>query len=289
MQVIFLERVLLALSGAGVTVYAKMRGPGWGRMAADHRPWLACESRLKLVAFCGKTYNCKVESRERRAGTLVGIIGGANPSPSPSVQGRGRERMSRDEDERLPEIALVGDLTEHESELTDRLLDVEAGGECLIYFDSPGGSPYCAMSLMTLIRLRGLRATGIVTGECSSAALWPFAACQRRIVTPCSVMLFHPMRWQSEENVGLAEAAEWARHFGALEKDMDALLADLFGTSRELMDKWINPGKYVSGPELAAAGMAELVTFDRLGELGQLLAPSRNGQPLRATKVKARA
>ncbi|HEX6962948.1 MAG TPA: ATP-dependent Clp protease proteolytic subunit [Lacipirellula sp.] len=198
--------------------------------------------------------------------------------------------MNRDEDERMPEIALVGDLTEHESELTERLLDVEPGGDCLIYFDSPGGSPYCAMSLMTLIRLRGLRATGIVTGECSSAALWPFAACQRRIVTPCSVMLFHPMRWQSEENVGLAEAAEWARHFGNLEKDMDALLADLFGTSRELMDKWINPGKYVSGPELAEAGMAELVTFDRLGELGELITPTLNGRPgPRPAKVKARA
>ena len=47
--------------------------------------------------------------------------------------------MSREQDERIPEIALCGDLTEHESELTDRLLDVEPGGECLIYFDSPGG------------------------------------------------------------------------------------------------------------------------------------------------------
>jgi hypothetical protein len=98
------------------------------------------------------------------------------------------------------------------------------------------------------------------------------------------------MRWQSEENVGLAEAAEWARHFGTLEKDMDALLADLFGTSRELMDKWINPGKYVSGPELAATGMAELVTFERLGELRALITPSRNGAAgPRPAKVKARA
>jgi ATP-dependent Clp protease, protease subunit len=197
--------------------------------------------------------------------------------------------MSREADERRPEIALVGDLTEHESDLTERLLDVEPGGECLIYFDSPGGSPYCAMSLMTLIRLRRLRATGIVTGECSSAALWPFAACQRRLVTPCSVMLFHPMRWQSEENVGLAEAAEWARHFGQLEKDMDALLADLFGASREMMDKWINPGRYVGGPELAAAGLAELLTFDALGDMSDLITPSVNGKSLRTAKVKQRA
>jgi ATP-dependent Clp protease protease subunit len=197
--------------------------------------------------------------------------------------------MNREPEDRRPEIALVGDLTEHESDLTERLLDVEPGGECLIYFDSPGGSPYCAMSLMTLIRLRGLRATGIVTGECSSAALWPFAACQRRMVTPCSVLLFHPMRWQSEENVGLAEAAEWARHFGQLEKDMDALLADLFGAPREMMDKWINPGRYVGGPELAAAGMAELVTFDSLSDLSQLITPSLNGKAHRPAKVKQRA
>lgn len=187
------------------------------------------------------------------------------------------------------EIAIVGDLTDHESELTDKLLGVEPGGSCTIYFDSPGGSPYCAMSLMTLIRLRRLDVTGVVTGECSSAALWPFAACRRRIVTPFSVLLFHPMRWQSEENVGLAEAAEWARHFGQLEKDMDALLAGLFGSSIELMDKWINPGRYVGGPELAAAGLAELITFDRLGDMSYLLAPSVNGKAHAGAKAKARA
>ena len=192
-----------------------------------------------------------------------------------------------DADDRLPEIALVGDLTDNEAELTERLLDVEPGGECIIYFDSPGGSPYCAMSLMTLIRLRGLRATGIVTGECSSAALWPFAACQRRLVTPCSVMLFHPMRWQSEENVGLAEAAEWARHFGSLEKEMDALLADLFGASFESVDKWINPGRYVSGPELAKAGLAELVSFDQLSTVMASIRPSANGKPRSRQAVRA--
>lgn len=172
------------------------------------------------------------------------------------------------EDDRGPvEIAIVGDLTDNEGELTDRLLSVEPGGECTLYIDSPGGSPYCAMSLMTLMRLRRIRATGVITGECSSATLWPLAACQRRIVTPYSVLLFHPMRWQSEENVGLAEAAEWARHFGQLEKDMDGLLAEMFGVSMELMDKWINPGRYVSGREVAEAGIAELVEFHELDKL----------------------
>ena len=40
-----------------------------------------------------------------------------------------------------------------------------------IYFDSPGGSPYTALSLVSLLRLRNINATGIVTGECSSAAV----------------------------------------------------------------------------------------------------------------------
>src|SRR5262245_41433606 len=162
------------------------------------------------------------------------------------------------------EISLVGDLTDNEVELTDKLLGVEPGGECTLYIDSPGGSPYCAVSLMTLILLRGLRVTGIVTGECSSAALWPYAACTRRMVSPFSVLLFHPMKWQSEEHVGLAEAAEWARHFARLENEMDRLLAELFGLPGEEMEKWISPGRYVSGRELADAGLAELIDLRTL-------------------------
>ena len=157
------------------------------------------------------------------------------------------------------EIALVGDLTDNEGEITEKLLGIEPGGEATMFIDSPGGSPYCALSLMSLILLRGLRVTGVVTGECSSAALWPLAACKRRLVTPFSVLLFHPMKWQSEEHVGLSEAAEWARHFGQLEKDMDQLLAELFGVPMSEMDKWINPGRYVSGRDLVDAGLAEMV------------------------------
>ena len=159
------------------------------------------------------------------------------------------------------EIALVGDLTENEVDLCDKLLGVEPGGECVLYIDSLGGSPYCAMALSTLIVLRDLRATGIVMGECSSAALWPLAACRRRCVTPFSVLLFHPMRWQSEENVALVEAAEWARHFGQLERDMDDLLAEMFAVPPEKIREWTVPGRYVSGRELADAGIAEMLPF----------------------------
>jgi len=172
--------------------------------------------------------------------------------------------MAKEENEGPIEIPLVGDLTENASELFDKLLAVEPGGECILYFDSLGGSAYSAIALTSLLRLRGLKATGIVAGECSSAALWPFAACVRRIVTPFSVLLFHPMKWQSDENVGLGEAAEWARHFGQLETDMDQLLCELFQGPTETIQNWIRSHRYVTGSDLVEAGLAEMAEMKPL-------------------------
>jgi ATP-dependent protease ClpP protease subunit len=181
-------------------------------------------------------------------------------------KGLGMVKSEQEEKEREDpiEIAIVGDLTEHEAELTQQLLGVPRGGECTLFFDSPGGSPYCAMSLMSLILLRNLKATGVVTGECSSATLWVFASCCKRFVTPFSVLLFHPMKWQSEEHIGLSEAAEWARHFGHLETEMDSMLAELLQVDMQSISSWITPGRYVSGREFSEAGFANLIKFQEL-------------------------
>jgi ATP-dependent protease ClpP protease subunit len=164
----------------------------------------------------------------------------------------------------IAEVGLIGDLTDNAPDLCEKLLSIGPGERCVLYFDSLGGSPYTALGLTSLITLRGLRATGIVTGECSSAALWPFAACRRRLVTPLSVALFHPMKWQSEENVALGEAAEWARHFGELETDMDRLLVRLFGRAEEQVMEWTRGNRYVTGRELADAGLAEMIDLKPL-------------------------
>ena len=169
-----------------------------------------------------------------------------------------RNKRTESKDEPL-EFCMVGDLTDNEPDLCDKLLDVPRGGECTIYFDSPGGSPYTAISLMTLILVRRVKATGIVTGECSSSALWPFAACSKRIVTPFSYLLFHPMKSQSEEQMGLKEAAEWSRHFAELEQEMDRVLAKLFNVTIDRLMPWLKPGRYVSGRELSEAGLAEML------------------------------
>ncbi|MEO1994478.1 MAG: ATP-dependent Clp protease proteolytic subunit, partial [Planctomycetaceae bacterium] len=99
------------------------------------------------------------------------------------------------------ELAITGDLGEKQSDLLTRIVELPRGSQGILYFDTCGGSVYAGLALATTIRLRGLRATAVVAGECSSAALLPFAACQRRFVTPHSTLLFHPMRWQSDEDV----------------------------------------------------------------------------------------
>lgn len=177
--------------------------------------------------------------------------------PYPAVANSGRpvgDSVPRDW-----ELAIHGDLTDKESDLVARMLEVPRRSRGIIFFDSCGGSAYVGLALASLIRLRGLKADAVVAGECSSAAIMPFAACQRRFVTKHSTLLFHPIRWQSEENVRLEEASEWARHFQQLEGELDDLLAKMFGCSLELLTQWTRPGRFVSGQELADAGLAHLI------------------------------
>ncbi|MEZ6045405.1 MAG: ATP-dependent Clp protease proteolytic subunit [Planctomycetaceae bacterium] len=157
------------------------------------------------------------------------------------------------------EISIHGDLTDKESDLTEKLLDVPRRSRGIIYFDSCGGSVYVGLALATLIRLRGLDAIGVVTGECSSAALMPFAACNRRFATAQSTLLFHPMRWRSDEDCRLEEAAEWTRHFKLLEEEIDHLLSRFFNLAPEKLSQWARPGRFVSGKEFIEAGLAEEV------------------------------
>lgn len=157
------------------------------------------------------------------------------------------------------EICISGDLTDKQHDLMQSLLETPQRSRGTIYFDSCGGSTYVGIGLATLIRLRGLSATGVVLGECSSAALLPFAACARRFVTPHSSLFFHPVRWASEEDVNLEEAAEWTRHFKVLEQDIDELLCRLFKLPPEQLTSWTRPGRFFTGLEIAEAGLAQLV------------------------------
>lgn len=157
------------------------------------------------------------------------------------------------------EIAVTGDLSaDRQADTFSRFVEFPIRSKGIIYFDSCGGSVYAGLSLATLIRTRELQATAVVIGECSSAALMPFAACRNRFVTPVSTLLFHPMRWQTDEDVRLEEATEWARHFKQLEYDLDELLIRLFPMDAALLEKWTRPGRFVAGKELVAEGLAQM-------------------------------
>jgi ATP-dependent protease ClpP protease subunit len=156
------------------------------------------------------------------------------------------------------EIAVVGEVDDWEGDVVKALLEVPAGGECVFYIDSAGGSVFGALAVLALMRHRRLRGTAVVLGECSSAALLVFAGCRKRLVTRYSTLLFHRMRWQSEKRVGSREAVHWARHFDGLERDIDDLQVRLFGAAEAQVRKWTEEEQYVTGPEVVAAGLAEL-------------------------------
>ncbi|NOX56718.1 MAG: hypothetical protein GXP27_20180 [Planctomycetes bacterium] len=157
------------------------------------------------------------------------------------------------------EIGIYGDLTEKQSELFGQLLEVPRRSRGTIFFDSAGGSVYVGLALASLIRLRGLYAIGVIAGECSSAAVLPWAACRERYVTPHATLLFHQIRWSSDSDVRFEEAVEWARHFKFLEEDLDRLTARLLNFPEEKLAEWIRPGRFVTGQEVAEAGLAKMV------------------------------
>jgi ATP-dependent protease ClpP protease subunit len=159
----------------------------------------------------------------------------------------------------VAEIPVIGDVDDWEADVIKALLEVEKRGECIFYIDSAGGSVYGALAALTLLRNRQIDATALVIAECSSAALLLFAGCRRRLVTPFSVLLFHRMRWQSDKRIGSEEAFRWAKHFDDLERDIDALQARLFGTAEEQVRSWTKNGDYVTGAQVVAAGLAEML------------------------------
>jgi ATP-dependent protease ClpP protease subunit len=167
--------------------------------------------------------------------------------------------MSTEKKRRRPvELALIGDVDAWENDVVKELLATKPGSDCTFYIDSVGGSVYGALAVTTLMRYRQLICTGIVLGECSSASLLVFAACQKRLVTRYSTLLFHRMRWQSDKRVEAREASAWSRHFEAMEQQIDDLQGRMFGKADKQVRDWIDRGEYVSGLQLADAGLAEL-------------------------------
>jgi ATP-dependent protease ClpP protease subunit len=157
------------------------------------------------------------------------------------------------------DIPLIGDVDDWEEDVVKTILELPKAGECVFYIDSGGGSVYGALAVTTLIRQRSLRACAVVLGECSSASVLIFAACQKRVVTRYSTFLFHPMRWQSDKRVGVQEASHWAKHFEEMEREIDILQEKLLASAADQVRGWIKTSQYVTGEQMVAAGLAEML------------------------------
>lgn len=167
--------------------------------------------------------------------------------------------MTTEKKQKKPlEFALVGEVDDWESEVIKEILDAKPRRECVFYIDSMGGSVYGALAVTTLMRRRDLQCTGVVLGECSSASLLIFAACKKRLVTRYSTLLFHRMRWQSDKRVEAREAMLWSSHFENMEKEVDDLQVRLFAGAEKQVRAWTEKGEYVTGQQIADAGLAEL-------------------------------
>ena len=115
------------------------------------------------------------------------------------------------------------------------------------------------LAVLTLLRQRKLGASAVVMGECSSAALLLFAACRQRFVTRYSTLLFHRMRWQSEKRGQRSGGLHWAKHFEDMEKDIDELQVSCSAAAERAGREWTVEGQYVTGPQIVAAGLAEML------------------------------
>jgi ATP-dependent protease ClpP protease subunit len=175
-----------------------------------------------------------------------------------TAKDRSRDKPSHD-------IAVVGELDECESDVISRLLELDDGDECTLFIDSGGGRVYAALAIMSLVQIKNLRATAIVLGACSSAALMVLAACHQRFAFPYSVFQFHPVRWESGENIEKLEASEWAKHFAWLEKECDELLAQHLGVDLTRIQGWCRSSRYLTGRDLADAGVVQLIDATKPG------------------------
>ena len=53
----------------------------------------------------------------------------------------------------------------------------------------------------------------------------------------------------------------YARHFKLFETDLDDLISKLMNFPADKLAEWTRPGRFVSGPEMVEAGLAQMVNL----------------------------
>ena len=156
------------------------------------------------------------------------------------------------------DILLTGEIDERANKIVHALLKIPEDDEFTIYINSPGGSLMGAISIASTIQYRRLKGTVVVTGECSSAALLPFAACQDRFISPCSLFLWHQTQHEPS-GMESTRLLPWAERAKSHDIATNTMLAEMLDIPRELISDWEKQSRYFSAKEMTKAGLAELI------------------------------
>ncbi len=156
----------------------------------------------------------------------------------------------------IPQFTVLDEVEKCEKELIEELMRLPDGSHARLIINSCGGSVYAGLGISTLIKYKRLKCEGVVLADCSSSALMIFAACETRIVAPHTSVLFHPMKWSSEDSARLSGAEAWAKEFKRVSRTMEDWLAEYLPLKKSTLRRWIKDEKYVTADELVKYGIA---------------------------------
>jgi ATP-dependent Clp protease, protease subunit len=159
-------------------------------------------------------------------------------------------------------FTILDEVEKCEKDLVEGLLALPSRRPCRIIINSGGGSVYASLAIATVMKMRQIQAEGIVLADCSSSALVVLSTCATRKIAPHASLLFHPMRWSSEDQARLSGAKSWAAEFDRIQRVYEDWLVTHLQLPRRTIRMWIREERYVLASELINLGVAEPLSLE---------------------------
>jgi ATP-dependent protease ClpP protease subunit len=177
-------------------------------------------------------------------------------------------------------VTLLDEIEKCEKEVVDSLTALPDKKTVRFLINSGGGSVYASLAIATVMKLKQLHGEAIVLADCSSSALLIFATCQTRKIAPHASLLFHRLRWSSEDQARLSGAKSWAAEFTRVAGVYEDWLVSHLGLPRRTIKTWIREERYVLADELIELGVAEPLEFP-IDNVIEIATPARRKAPAR--------
>lgn len=135
-------------------------------------------------------------------------------------------------------------------------LKEHSGEDITIRFNSPGGNVMVGLALYNLVKSHKGKVTGVIDGECSSAATLIFCACRERITSSNGLMLIHGVSTFAE---GKKEQFEkYVEQMETIENQIIEIYKQTIGSEKEKQIlKLMEEERYINADEMLALGFAQ--------------------------------